>query len=98
MHYAASRTASLATRVEAPPWLKRCSPAAAGARRYRACDASGRHHHQLACTQRRRVMEFSYCMPERQIEEIGKQESFSVEGLSLTIYGRCEACRELEAS
>ena len=64
-----------------------------GSHRYTVCEGS-RHHHHLACTQCHRVVEFEYCLPAATIAAIGEQNHFSIEGHALTIFGRCEKCRQ----
>lgn len=62
-----------------------------GTHHYRVC--GGSHHHHLTCTQCHRVVEVDLCLPADQIYAIGDQANFEIEGHSLALFGRCEACR-----
>src|SRR5579871_3560909 len=62
-----------------------------GTHHYRVC--GGTHHHHLTCTQCHRVIEVDICLPVEQINAIGCQTKFDIEGHSLSLFGRCEACR-----
>ncbi|HZS76410.1 MAG TPA: transcriptional repressor [Ktedonobacteraceae bacterium] len=63
-----------------------------GTHHYRVCGGGG-HHHHLTCTQCHRVVEVDVCLPKEQIDFIGKQANFAIEGHSLTLFGRCGKCR-----
>ncbi len=62
-----------------------------GTHHYRVC--GGTHHHHLTCTQCHRVIEVDICLPVEQINAIGCQTHFDIEGHSLSLFGRCEECR-----
>lgn len=62
-----------------------------GTHHYRVC--GDRHHHHLTCTQCHCVVELDVCLPEDQFAAIGNQTKFDIEGHSLTLFGRCEDCR-----
>ncbi|GAC1370346.1 MAG: transcriptional repressor [Ktedonobacteraceae bacterium] len=62
-----------------------------GTHHYRVC--SGSHHHHLTCTQCHRVVEVDLCLPNEQLKAIGAQNNFSIEGHSLSIFGRCKTCQ-----
>jgi Fur family transcriptional regulator, ferric uptake regulator len=51
------------------------------------------HHHYLTCTHCRRVVELDVCLPVDQFQEISNQTEFTIEGHTLTIFGRCKECR-----
>ena len=51
------------------------------------------HHHHLTCTQCHRVVEVDVCLPEDQLNAVGRTTNFDIEGHSLTLFGRCERCR-----
>ncbi len=63
-----------------------------GTHHYRVC--GGAHHHHLTCTQCHRVVEVNICLPVDQFTSIGKQTDFAIEGHSITLFGRCPACRK----
>ena len=62
-----------------------------GTHHYRVC--GGAHHHHLTCTQCHLVVEVNICLPVDQFTSIGKQTDFAIEGHSITLFGRCPACR-----
>jgi Fur family transcriptional regulator, ferric uptake regulator len=62
-----------------------------GTHHYRVC--GGAHHHHLTCTQCHLVVEVDICLPVDQFTSIGKQTDFAIEGHSITLFGRCPACR-----
>lgn len=62
-----------------------------GTHHYRVC--GGNHHHHLTCTQCHRVVEVDLCLPQEQLNAIGDQTNFKIEGHSLSLFGRCETCR-----
>jgi len=62
-----------------------------GTHHYRVC--GGTHHHHLTCTQCHRVVEVDVCLPLDQFTSIRNQTDFAIEGHSLTLFGRCPACR-----
>ena len=59
---------------------------------FRLCESDG-HHHHLACTSCHRVVDLEFCLSENQIAAIGKQQDFSIEDHSITLFGLCRACR-----
>lgn len=63
-----------------------------GTHHYRVC--GGGHHHHLTCTRCHRVVEVNLCLPTDQFISLAQQTDFAIEGHSLTIFGRCAACRE----
>ena len=63
-----------------------------GTHHYRVC--GGTHHHHLTCTQCHRVLEIDICLPQERLAAIGEQTNFAIEGHALTLFGRCEKCRE----
>ncbi len=63
-----------------------------GSHRYSVCGGSA-HHHHLTCTTCHRVVEVDLCLPEERLNQIGDQTRFEIDGHSLTIFGRCETCR-----
>ena len=62
-----------------------------GTHHYRVC--GGTHHHHLTCTQCHRVVEVHICLPVDQFASVGKQTDFTIEGHSITLFGRCPSCR-----
>lgn len=62
-----------------------------GTHHYRVCGSA--HHHHLTCTQCHLVVEVDICLPVDQFASIGKQTDFAIEGHSITLFGRCPACR-----
>lgn len=64
-----------------------------GTHTYRACGDD--HHHHLTCIRCHRVVDVSVCIPSEQLEQIGKQTDFLIEGHSLTLFGLCNECRML---
>ncbi len=64
-----------------------------GTHHYRVC--GGEHHHHLTCTRCRRVVEVDICLPLDQFVAISHQTNFDIEGHTLTLFGRCENCRNL---
>lgn len=62
-----------------------------GSHHYRVCGDN--HHHHLTCTQCHRVVEVDLCLPEEQINAIGNQTNFEIEGHALSLFGRCSNCR-----
>ncbi len=62
-----------------------------GTHHYRVC--GGTHHHHLTCTQCHRVVEVDLCLPNEQLNALGDQNNFSIEGHSLSIFGRCGNCQ-----
>ncbi len=63
-----------------------------GTHLYRVCGEN--HHHHLTCTQCHRVVEVDVCLPIDALNAIGHKTRFDIEGHSLTLFGRCESCRE----
>jgi Fe2+ or Zn2+ uptake regulation protein len=64
-----------------------------GSHHYRVCDSEA-HHHHLTCTRCHRVVEVDLCVPEEKITAISDQTHFEIEGHSLTLFGRCQDCRQ----
>ena len=64
-----------------------------GTHLYRVC-GENHHHHHLTCTRCHRVVEVDVCLPVEQLNAIGHKTHFDIEGHSLTLFGRCESCRE----
>jgi Fur family ferric uptake transcriptional regulator len=62
-----------------------------GTHHYRVC--GGTHHHHLTCTQCHRVVEVNICLPVDQFTSVGQQTDFTIEGHSITLFGRCPSCR-----
>lgn len=62
-----------------------------GTHHYRVC--GGTHHHHLTCTRCHRVVEVDLCLPHEQLDAIGDQNNFAIEGHSLSIFGRCKSCQ-----
>ena len=62
-----------------------------GTHHYRVCDDG--HHHHLTCTQCHRVVEVDVCLPNELLAAVGDQTDFAIEGHSLSLFGRCPACR-----
>ncbi len=62
-----------------------------GTHHYRVC--GGTHHHHLTCTQCHRVIEVNLCLPNEQLNALGDLNNFSIEGHSLSIFGRCKTCQ-----
>ena len=63
-----------------------------GTHRYRVC--GDHHHHHITCVQCHRIVEFDFCLPVERIVAIGEQTNFEIEGHALSLFGRCEACKE----
>ncbi|MBV9710140.1 MAG: transcriptional repressor [Ktedonobacteraceae bacterium] len=66
-----------------------------GTHHYRVC--GGRHHHHLTCTHCHCVVEIDTCLPQEQLTAIEKQTKFALEGHALTLFGRCENCRQRDS-
>lgn len=62
-----------------------------GSHHYRVCGDG--HHHHLTCTGCHQVVEIDICLPEDQLNAIGSEKNFSIEGHSLSLFGRCASCR-----
>jgi len=62
-----------------------------GSHTYRACGND--HHHHLTCVQCHRVVDIDVCISQEQIDQIGKQNDFLIEGHTLTLFGLCSECR-----
>jgi Fur family ferric uptake transcriptional regulator len=62
-----------------------------GTHRYRVC--GGGHHHHVTCTRCHRVIEVENCLPSAVFAAIASQTNFTLEGHSIELFGRCEACR-----
>lgn len=73
-----------------------------GTRLYRVCggrvNQENDHHHHLACNRCHRITDFHFCLPEAQLEKIGAEADFVVQGHALTIYGVCQHCRAASPS
>jgi len=63
-----------------------------GVRRYRVCGGS-EHHHHLTCTQCHRVVEVEVCLPPETLSAVASSANFALEGHSIELFGRCQACR-----
>ena len=63
-----------------------------GVRRYRVCGGSA-HHHHLTCTQCHRVVEVEVCLPPETLSAVASSADFALEGHSIELFGRCQACR-----
>jgi Fe2+ or Zn2+ uptake regulation protein len=63
-----------------------------GVRRYRVCGGSA-HHHHLTCTNCHRVVEVEVCLPPEILSAIASSADFALEGHSIELFGRCQACR-----
>lgn len=59
--------------------------------------STGRHHHHLVCTNCGRVEDFSNCDVNALVRELQQATSYEIEGHWLEVYGRCQACRLLQA-
>jgi Fe2+ or Zn2+ uptake regulation protein len=69
-----------------------------GTHRYRVCGSAGEHHHHhLTCVECRRVIEVDACLPDPLLAEIERTTHFSLEGHSVSLFGRCPACRDRAA-
>lgn len=64
-----------------------------GSHTYRACGND--HHHHLTCIQCHRVVDIDVCLPHEQLDQIGQQNEFLIEGHSLTLFGLCGECQKL---
>ena len=62
-----------------------------GTHRYHVC--STKAHHHLTCTQCHRFVEVHVAIPTDQFTAISAQTDFAIEGLALTLFGRCANCR-----
>ena len=62
-----------------------------GTHHYRVCGHG--HHHHLTCTQCHQVVEVDSCLPEEQLNAISTKTGFAIEGHSISLFGRCAACR-----
>lgn len=62
-----------------------------GTHHYRVCDNG--HHHHLTCTECHHVVEVDICVPTELLTAVGHQTDFSIEGHSLSLFGRCSQCR-----
>ncbi|MBO0777728.1 MAG: transcriptional repressor [Ktedonobacteraceae bacterium] len=68
-----------------------------GSHRYHVCRDNTHYH--LTCIQCRRFVEVHLELPIEQCATVCAQTDFSLEGLSLTLFGRCAQCRnELHVS
>lgn len=62
-----------------------------GTHRYRVC--GDEHHHHLTCTSCHCVVDVDVCIPPEQFAALTEKTHFSIEGHSITLFGRCAACR-----
>ena len=62
-----------------------------GTHHYHVCGHG--HHHHLTCTQCHQVVEVDICLPEEQLNAVSSETNFSIEGHSLSLFGRCSSCR-----
>jgi Fur family ferric uptake transcriptional regulator len=63
-----------------------------GTHRYRICGSS-EHHHHLTCTFCHQVVNVDVCIPAELFARISEKTNFSIEGHSITLFGRCANCR-----
>ena len=63
-----------------------------GSHHYRVC-GGGNHHHHLTCTQCHCVVDVDVCLPVEQLTAISNQTNFTIEGHSLSLFGRCADCQ-----
>ena len=63
-----------------------------GTHRYRVCGGD-EHHHHLTCTSCHRVVDVDVCIPPEQFAALSEKTNFSIEGHSITLFGRCSICR-----
>jgi Fe2+ or Zn2+ uptake regulation protein len=63
-----------------------------GSHTYRVCSEG--HHHHITCVECHRVMDIDICPPLEQLDFIGRQTDFIIEGHSLTVFGTCANCRK----
>jgi Fur family ferric uptake transcriptional regulator len=68
-----------------------------GTHRYRVC-GSDEHHHHLTCTSCHCIVDVDVCIPTEQFAALSKQTNFSIEGHSITLFGRCAACQARPAN
>lgn len=54
--------------------------------------SGGDHHHHLACTRCHRVVRFDYCLPSGVLDEIAREQDFSISDHALTLFGTCRFC------
>lgn len=66
-----------------------------GTHHYRICGDG--HHHHLTCVTCHRVVEVDICLPSEQLDAVGDQTDFAIEGHSLSLFGRCATCRPASA-
>jgi len=64
-----------------------------GSHFFRLC-ATDHHHHHLACTNCHRVVDLDFCLEEKQMAAIARQESFSIQDHAITLFGLCKDCRD----
>lgn len=64
-----------------------------GTHRYRVCGGED-HHHHLTCTTCHRVVDVDICIAAEQFATLSQQTNFAIEGHSITLFGRCGACRQ----
>jgi Fe2+ or Zn2+ uptake regulation protein len=68
-----------------------------GTRLYRVCGErildADKHHHHMACKLCHRIVDFQFCFPKDQLDQLGDKEGFLIQGHSLTLYGVCNKCR-----
>lgn len=63
-----------------------------GTHRYRVCGGD-EHHHHLTCTICHCVVDVDVCIPPEQFAQLSALTNFSIEGHSITLFGRCSSCR-----
>lgn len=63
-----------------------------GTHRYRVCGGD-EHHHHLTCISCHRVVDVDVCIPSEQFALLSEKTNFSIEGHSITLFGRCAVCR-----
>ena len=62
-----------------------------GSHKFRACGV--KHHHHLTCIHCHCVIDIEIDLPLDEINRIGQENHFQIEGHSFTLYGLCEACQ-----
>lgn len=63
-----------------------------GTHHYRVC--GGEEHQHLTCVRCHTVVEVCLSLPKEQLTRISTQNKFVLEGLSLTLFGRCAMCKK----
>lgn len=63
-----------------------------GTHHYRVCGRD-EHHHHLTCTICRCVVDIDVCIPAEQFAALSAKTNFTIDGHSITLFGRCAVCR-----